>query len=167
MTNESSDNTIIEINSSFSSLNLKNINNIKNECPICLEDITVKDPILILDCCSKTVHLSCILEWYSNHPNNKLCFMCNQSNNFCKDLIYEYISETNSNDIESEQNNEVNNNSLQNTELTISYNSDPNIHRTIINTSKYKCYIFCIISCISIFSIFCWAMIFLIKDVFN
>ena len=177
MTNESSDNTTIETNSSVLSLNMKNINmNTRTECPICFDTIVLDDPILILDCCSKIVHLSCILEWYSNRPNNKLCFMCNQSNNFCKDLIYnEYISEPDSDhNIESEHNNneaEHNNELVQNTELIVSYNSDPNIHRAIINTrittSNHKYYIFCIISCIGIFSVSCWVIIFLIKDAFN
>ena len=58
------------------------------ECPICFENINSDDPILILDCCRKKIHLPCILKWYATHPNNKVCFMCNQGNNFCKDLVY-------------------------------------------------------------------------------
>ena len=58
------------------------------ECPICLENIIFTDPVLILDCCSKTVHLTCIIGWYSKHQTNKTCIMCNQSNNFCQDLVY-------------------------------------------------------------------------------
>ena len=58
------------------------------ECPICLTDIEETNAILILDCCKKKVHLACIVEWYSTHPENNLCFMCNQSNPFCEDFVY-------------------------------------------------------------------------------
>ena len=60
-----------------------------NECPICFENIEENDPHLILDCCSKTIHIKCMVDWYTKHPNNKSCFICNQSNSFCKDFIYE------------------------------------------------------------------------------
>ena len=55
------------------------------ECPICLTEINQNSPILIIDCCHKKIHLACITEWYSKYPDNKTCFMCNQSNSFCKD----------------------------------------------------------------------------------
>lgn len=69
------------------------------ECPICLSEIDQNSPILIVDCCNKKVHLACIIEWYSKYPDNKTCFMCNQSNTFCKDFVYstENLTE-NSND---------------------------------------------------------------------
>lgn len=70
-----------------------NVNTI--ECVICLENILDDDPMLILDCCRKKVHLKCIIDWYSKYPNNKTCFICSQSNNFCKDLVYSDISNSN------------------------------------------------------------------------
>ncbi len=57
------------------------------ECPICFENINSTDALLILDCCQKKVHLQCIVSWYTKYPDNKFCFMCNQTNNFCKDLV--------------------------------------------------------------------------------
>ena len=60
-----------------------------NECPICFETMMIDDPILILECCNKKIHLKCIFNWYDTHRDNKTCFICNQSNNFCKDLIYQ------------------------------------------------------------------------------
>jgi hypothetical protein len=59
------------------------------ECPICFDNIEKIDPHLILDCCSKTIHIKCMVDWYTKHPNNKSCFICNQSNSFCKDFIYD------------------------------------------------------------------------------
>ena len=59
-----------------------------NECPICFENMKIDEPVLILDCCNKKIHLRCIIDWYDTHRENKTCFICNQSNNFCKDLIY-------------------------------------------------------------------------------
>ena len=77
--------TLEKINTNKSGANLPN----SIECPICFENINADDALLILDCCHKKVHIECILEWYSKYPNNKTCFMCNQTNNFCKDLVYE------------------------------------------------------------------------------
>lgn len=107
MINEIPDTNItINTNTQISPLNIEDIpNNIKpnsplgsrEECPICFDNINDSDPILILDCCLKKVHLSCIMEWYSNRPENKTCFMCNQSNLFCRDLIIdEEITDTSS-----------------------------------------------------------------------
>ena len=59
-----------------------------NECPICLEPIIESDAMIILECCKKTVHINCLCDWYSSHQDNKNCFMCNQANNFCRDLVY-------------------------------------------------------------------------------
>lgn len=58
------------------------------ECPICFGDIEQSDAVLIVDCCRKKIHLACLIEWYSKYPNNKTCFLCNQSNSFCKDFVY-------------------------------------------------------------------------------
>ena len=73
------------------------------ECPICLTEINQNSPILIVDCCHKKIHLDCIIQWYSKYPDNKTCFMCNQSNSFCKDFVY---SNENSNDNSNENSNE-------------------------------------------------------------
>ena len=63
------------------------------ECPICFDTIYNDEAKLLLDCCRKITHLKCIMTWYSTHPKNKLCFMCNQTNNFCKDLVYSVSEE--------------------------------------------------------------------------
>ncbi len=64
------------------------------ECVICLENIVDDDPMLILECCRKKVHLKCVIDWYTKYPNNKTCFICNQNNNFCKDLVYSTSNST-------------------------------------------------------------------------
>lgn len=59
-----------------------------DECPICFEAVISTDAIIIIDCCKQKIHLQCIIKWYETHPENKTCFMCNQTNNFCKDIVY-------------------------------------------------------------------------------
>jgi hypothetical protein len=78
------------------------------ECVICLENIVDDDPMLILECCRKKVHLKCVIDWYTKYPNNKTCFICNQNNNFCKDFVYSNsnsISNSNSNSISNSNSN--------------------------------------------------------------
>jgi hypothetical protein len=87
MTNEISNQSIIEIN---------NINDI--ECPICFYNIEENDGILIMDCCKYKVHLTCLVDWYTKHPENNVCFMCNQINQFCIDLVLMNQIETNISD---------------------------------------------------------------------
>ena len=58
------------------------------ECPVCFENIVDYEGILIMDCCNKKIHLKCLIEWYTYYPKKNICFMCNQENNFCKDLVY-------------------------------------------------------------------------------
>ena len=53
-----------------------------DECPICLVNMHVEEGILLLDCCNKQVHLSCIMDWASRHESSRTCILCNQSNNF-------------------------------------------------------------------------------------
>lgn len=56
------------------------------ECPICFE-ILNENNIIILDCCNKTSHISCLVNWYKNNPHNKTCFICNRENTFCNTLF--------------------------------------------------------------------------------
>ena len=58
------------------------------ECPICLSNIVENDPYYIMTCCNNKFHLQCLLNWYSRHSKQTTCFMCNQTNNFCNNLIY-------------------------------------------------------------------------------
>ena len=68
------------------------------ECPICLETMENNQGVLIPECCNTKVHLHCLTNWYTANPNNKFCFMCNQSNSFCKDFVYSFdIQEYNNN----------------------------------------------------------------------
>ena len=106
------------------------------ECPICLENISQAAPLLILDCCSKTVHLECIIDWYSKHPKNKNCFMCNQPNTFCRDLVYTEDDEqhTNSARIIDIQNTDIQNTDIQNTDIQ-------NIRNMDMDVMRYRCVI--------------------------
>ena len=60
--------------------------NIDNECPICFEYIDIESGLIIMDCCKKKVHIHCLVNWYRNNSTKTCCFICNQSNTFCKDL---------------------------------------------------------------------------------
>jgi len=64
------------------------------ECPICLEQITIKTPILILACCKNKVHLKCLCDWYNDDRDNINCFICNQENPFGDDLLQNTDSDT-------------------------------------------------------------------------
>ena len=94
MTNEPSDELIITdnyINNNMVELHNITITEVQNdiiECPICLENIEQIDGILIMECCNKKIHLECLINWYSKHRKNLICIMCNQTNNFCNNLIY-------------------------------------------------------------------------------
>ena len=63
------------------------------ECPICFENLN-ENNIIILDCCNKTSHISCVVNWYKNNPHNKTCFICNRENTFRNNL---FISDVNNN----------------------------------------------------------------------
>ena len=56
------------------------------ECPICFE-ILNENNIIFLECCNKTCHKSCLVNWYKSNPHNKTCFICNKENTFCNTLI--------------------------------------------------------------------------------
>ena len=101
------------------------------ECPICLIDMNEEEGILLLDCCNKKVHLSCIIDWCSTDGNRTNCILCNQKNNFL-------IDTQNRNSTESFDSNQENNIVTQQ-------------HRLIINPRIYfvVCLCFVIIcSCI-------------------
>ena len=59
------------------------------ECYICLDPISndINSNTYILECCKNQVHLDCLQKWYSNNKSNPNCFICNQYNQFCNDLI--------------------------------------------------------------------------------
>jgi hypothetical protein len=157
----SNNNTILTLNEINLDNNIDNIidNIVDNskvklsqliECPICLENINDYHPLLILDCCSKQVHLPCILGWYSKRPTNKLCFMCNQSNNFCKDLVYDSIG--------SEPTNES---SYTNNSTSILVE----IPDIIIRNNNYKRNIGLFIISLCIGGLLCWGVIVLFSDI--
>ena len=107
------------------------------ECPICLETININSLFILLNCCKKKVHIKCCIEWYRQNPNNKNCFMCNQSNNLYKELI-----------------NKDNNDS--DTIIEINTNQNTNI------TCKeyFKFYIFSIVIVISVYFLVCIPIIY-------
>lgn len=58
------------------------------ECPICLNEIENDEGILIPECCKNPVHLQCLMNWYENNTNTNVCFICQQENEFSKDIHY-------------------------------------------------------------------------------
>ena len=56
---------------------------IEEECPICFNSIEDNDAYLLLSCCNKRVHITCLDRWYNNGNKNKLCFLCTKN---CKDI---------------------------------------------------------------------------------
>ena len=59
-----------------------------NECYICLDNINLNEnDFLELNCCKNNVHLKCLIEWYIKN-NTSNCFICNQTNDFCKELVH-------------------------------------------------------------------------------
>ncbi len=96
--------TSITINKGIPPLKIENNDNqeINNgpsscECIICFENINSDDALLILECCKQKVHIQCIIDWYLSNPNNKTCFICNQTNKFCEDLTYDTSENTTDN----------------------------------------------------------------------
>ena len=59
------------------------------ECYICLDPISndINSNTYILECCKNQLHLDCLQKWYRNNKSNPNCFICNQYNQFCNDLI--------------------------------------------------------------------------------
>lgn len=62
------------------------------ECPICMNDINNNEGIIIFECCNNHVHLKCVMEWYSKKHKNNICFICQQVNQFTKDIHF-YLPE--------------------------------------------------------------------------
>jgi hypothetical protein len=59
-----------------------------NECYICLDTINLNEnDFLELNCCKNNVHLNCLKQWYIKH-NTSNCFICNQTNEICKELAH-------------------------------------------------------------------------------
>lgn len=56
------------------------------ECPICLTEINNNEGIIIPECCNNPVHLNCIMNWYERNNKTNVCFICQQVNNFSKDI---------------------------------------------------------------------------------
>ena len=56
------------------------------ECPICLNEINNNEGIIIPECCNNPVHLKCIMDWYEKNNRNNVCFICQQVNQFSKDI---------------------------------------------------------------------------------
>lgn len=59
------------------------------ECYICLDTISndINSNTYILECCKNSVHLDCLQKWYNSNHSNPNCFICNQHNQFCADLV--------------------------------------------------------------------------------
>lgn len=63
-------------------------NNEPNECYICLDTINLNENnFLELNCCKNNVHLNCLKQWYIKN-NTSNCFICNQTNEICKELTH-------------------------------------------------------------------------------
>ena len=61
------------------------------ECIICLNDVSYNDYI-ILDCCKKIVHISCINNWIQSNINSNTeidkCFYCKKENECITNIIH-------------------------------------------------------------------------------
>ena len=79
---------------------------IEQECPICFNFIEENDPYLLLSCCNKKVHISCLDNWYNNNgKKNKLCFLCTKESNDLESIIVRSpIIESNNRTINSQYN---------------------------------------------------------------
>ena len=61
---------------------------LEKECPICFNNIEDIDAYLLLSCCNKKVHISCLDDWYNkNGKKNKLCFLCTKESNDLESVI--------------------------------------------------------------------------------
>jgi len=60
------------------------------ECPICFDAFENNDESIMVDCCNKTFHISCLVKWYSLHSDQQTCFFCNQINTLYTDLIFSH-----------------------------------------------------------------------------
>ena len=117
------------------------------ECPVCLYNIEECEGILIMECCKKMIHLTCIIDWYTKNPQNTICFMCNQSNKFCKDLYYNIQQGTNNNtNIEMNPNDNQDDNPNDNSEIF--NNSNNYIYKTCI--LKLFIIVICVTICLII-----------------
>ena len=48
------------------------------ECPICMEYISLRNDFYLTTCCSKLMHLSCIQQWNQRNKFNNNCILCRQ-----------------------------------------------------------------------------------------
>lgn len=56
------------------------------ECPICFNEINMNEGIIIVECCNNPVHLKCIINWYEKNNKSEVCFICQQVNEFSKNI---------------------------------------------------------------------------------
>lgn len=57
------------------------------ECLICLDKASLEGDVYIMECCKNPLHIKCLVLWYLSHANTSRCFICNQQNSFCKDIL--------------------------------------------------------------------------------
>jgi hypothetical protein len=113
-------------------------NQIINECYICLDTINLNEnDFLELNCCKNKVHLKCLIQWY-NKNNTSNCFICNQTNDFCKSLLH---NSTSLNDIHYIQIEPIHSNST----LLLPTNPNPNPNPIIYTKNKLSALIVCYI----------------------
>jgi hypothetical protein len=87
------------------------------ECPICFDEINIDEGFIIPECCNNPVHLKCIINWYKKNNKSNICFICQQVNNFSKDIhlnvsekqivLREDLSENNSEEYSEEYNKSI------------------------------------------------------------
>ena len=65
----------------------------ETDCPICLDPILTNEfneieECIILECCNKQVHLSCLIDWSKSekNTNKNACVLCRQETNFLRDF---------------------------------------------------------------------------------
>jgi hypothetical protein len=65
----------------------------ESDCPICLDPILTNEfneieECIILECCNKQVHLSCLIDWSKSekNTNKNACVLCRQETDFLRDF---------------------------------------------------------------------------------
>jgi len=79
--------------------------NLDDECIICFEINNNKEYIL-LECCDKYIHKSCIDKWLvaENFERNKSCIYCTKSNIYIENFIKNFTNLNTSIDLQTENN---------------------------------------------------------------
>lgn len=111
----------------------------ETDCPICLDPIIFNEleEYIILECCNKQVHLSCLIDWSKSvkNVNKNACVLCRQETMFLQDFHNSLFLKNTIIDIPIEENTSITRN------MDISY-----IHLTYRNSIHDLCWGSCLLS---------------------